>query len=729
LKLDLRHLSGQAHSADQPGRNSDARLFLRELSNQISDLAARTELRSLANEQDPELLGAALRSFAIRQESRGRSDLAIGIYQLMAGAPEAYGEGEARLANDRLEALRGRGSIGARFEIFAQNFVREVSDPASLTGMALAGGVFQGMRLASYARLLASPSANFFTRGFGARALSCGLGFLAEAPAFSLGIRSTNAMLGRSQNWEATTLSHELAASYLTLGALRLSGAGGSALYGRLNPAGRGLLSRGLVQQVSMLSGITTANWLEQQAGLRERTSGANLLANSLASLLHFNVAGRLLHGLPGGEFSQRLQAQQARLERLPPSGFRTESGIGSRRSPVLVGADSVFMSSIDGTPSERPPPLSSGGNDSRGAARPSQPPPARDLKAELTSIESSLAPLYDGRTSSTSWMAETLGMVRLYRQILDLVGLSEGRTPQPREEILHHLRDLAAEADLIGSLLTESRSVERHEALSADQHLVGRFIEHLYRSVNNFINVLDHTGTIPEPLQHLRTARFWLQHGLEKATVGESGSTDLPPGFPYSRGKEGYYVIPSPNRHVIIVGDERGPRTFDLMNDGHRVTHVEFDNSKLRITQRLMEMKVQRAKDSGQWRLNLPSGAEFHARIQDADPADYVEAYFPILFDALKPRSDARRFEQLRDLIVTNLAIRLKPEGSVFVISSRHDAIEDLAREVHRFPDFELMELEQIRDRMPLRAGMHVTDVPGESLYSWLVFRKRGGE
>ncbi|HKX13232.1 MAG TPA: hypothetical protein VJP40_08770, partial [bacterium] len=325
-----------------------------------------------------------------------------------------------------------------------------------------------------------------------------------------------------------------------------------------------------------------------------------------------------------------------------------------------------------------------------------------------------------------------------LYGQVLETVRYGEKRSAAPREEILNHLKDLTNESDIVSGLLSTAELAASNGAeprfpskdisvLSSERHLVGQFLEHFYRSANNFINFLDNTGSIPEPLQNLRIARFWLQHGVERATLGEPIPIEHPSDFPYQRGEDGYYTIPGSGKHIIIVGDERGPRTFDMLNAGNQVTHVEFDNSRMRITQRLMEMKVQRAKDSGQWRLELPDGAQFRSRISEAEPADYVEAYFPILFDALKPRGDSRRMEQLRELIVTNLAIKLNPEGSVFVISNRHDAIEDLARAVQQYPNFDLLELQTIRDRMPLRAGMHVTAVEGENLYSWLVFRNRG--
>lgn len=737
MKLEFRLSRGQEHSSDQPGRNFDARNFLRALSNQVTDPSAQAELLSLRDERDPELLGGALRNFAQRQESRGNTELAAAIYQNMAGAPESFGTDASRVAQHRLEVLRGGGNFGERVELFSQSFVRDVTDPATLAGMAFAGGVFQALRTLSYARLLASPATGVLTRGFGARALSFGLAFLAEAPAFSFATRATNGLLGREQDWSATRLKHELAGTYMMLGALRLSGAGGQALYRRWNPTGSGLLTQGFFQQTSMFAGITMATWLEQQTGLREPSSGAALLATSLASLIHFNAVGRVLHGLGGGEWTERLRLQQERMENLPPP--RPEGApawnLPGRLEPALVGGDKLFMSSIDGTPSTPPPPIASTGETRAGGGRSSRPPP-RDVRADLTEIESVLGHLFDHRPADNSWTEEVLRMSRTYTLALESLRSTEERGEQ---RDIHYLRDLSMESEIVSQLLTRAKDMNDPH-FSGNEVLARSVIEELYRSSNVLINYLNNENTIPESLLFLRTARYWLQYGVEKS-LGEAAAPEHRPDFPYGRGEDGYYVIQGeplttitpegadPRRHVIVVGDERGPRTFELANEGFKVSHVEVDVSGMRITQRLMDMKVARAKDSGQWRATLPDGAHFHGRIQDAEPADVVEVHFPQIFDAFKPRSDDRRQEQLEEFITSNLTIRLKPGGTAFVMSKRHDAIEDLADALDRFPNLERLEFQLIRDRMPIRAGMQIASDPGNYLVSWLIFRDRGGQ
>lgn len=737
MKLEFRLSREHNDNSGESGTQFHARNFLRELSDQVSDNAIQNELRALSGESDPELLGSSLVAFARRQESRGNSELATAIYQNMAGQSASYGLAESRVAQQRLDVLRGGGTFGERVELFTRNFLRDVTDPATLVGMAVAGGVFQALRTFSYARLLANPAANLLTRGMGARGLSFGLAFLAEAPAFSFGARATSALLGRQQDWSSNALQHELGSTYLMIGALRLSGVASQGLYRRLNPQGGGLLSQTLFQQSSMFAGITAATWAEQQLGWRERTSGGALLASSLASLIHFNAVGRVLHGLGGGEWTQRLRLQQERMDNFPPP--RPETGLAcnipTRLEPALATGDRTYMSSIDGTPSTPPPPMAS--EASSGRSRSSRPPP-RDVRADLTEIEQVLGHLFDNLPHDNSWVEETSRMGRTYTLALESLRANEERVTE-HPAILSYIRDLSVESDIFNQLLSQAKGMDDPH-FSGDQILAQKTIEHFYRSANVMMNFMNNESTLPESLMFFRTARYWVQHGVEKS-LGEAAAPEHRPDFPYVRGEDGYYrikedsplrIVPEgedPRLHVIVLGDDRGPRTFELVNDGHRVSHVNMDVSNLRVTQRLMDIKVTRAKDSGEWRATRPDGAGFHGNIQDAKPADFVElhfpeAYLPDVFNKLKPRSDPRRYEQLHDFITNNLTLKLKPNGIGFVMSSQHDFIEDLAKTLDQFPHLERLEFQLIRDRMPIRAGEKVLSSPGDHIVSWLIFK-----
>src|SRR5262249_39603290 len=160
--------------------------------------------------------------------------------------------------------------------------------------MGAASAVFRMTRLAVLGRLAASPSANLLTRGFGARALASVSGFAAEGSAFPLTGRLVNEVLGRSQNLDLSQVGGDLASSYLLLGGLRLTGAGANVAAAHL----REETLRVAVLQVGMLGGIFLGRRMEEALHLRDAQPGATTLVDSLASLLQFNVGGRLSQGI-----------------------------------------------------------------------------------------------------------------------------------------------------------------------------------------------------------------------------------------------------------------------------------------------------------------------------------------------------------------------------------------------------------------------------------------------
>src|SRR5262249_33643926 len=132
--------------------------------------------------------------------------------------------------------------------------------------------------------------------------------------------RGANAALGQTQDWSLHGLGREVAGSYLTLGAMRLTGALGESWYGRV----RGTASMGaesfdplrtLTSQASMLGGIYLGHALETRAGLREQVDGATTLLDSLAMLAQFHVGGQLMHHAFGPGFERLNQELQLRSE------------------------------------------------------------------------------------------------------------------------------------------------------------------------------------------------------------------------------------------------------------------------------------------------------------------------------------------------------------------------------------------------------------------------------
>ncbi len=267
--------------------------------------SARAELAGLARETNPDLLSEALFAFARRGETEGNLPLAGALYAWLVAAGDSGGNPSvpeiARLARSRIEVLRGAGNFGERGENFLRHFAREATDPALLIGMACAGGAFRLTRAYALGEIAAagtfSPTA--------ARLLSHAAGFALEAPAFVAASRGVHAVLGDSGRAGHPSPGHELLSAYLFIGAMKLSGAAAGGLHRRWvgaapGPSASGRVSAVLFPQVGMLGGILLAHGLEQAAGLRPAQAPEAWLAESLATLLHFHVGGRLLQGLGG---------------------------------------------------------------------------------------------------------------------------------------------------------------------------------------------------------------------------------------------------------------------------------------------------------------------------------------------------------------------------------------------------------------------------------------------
>src|ERR671918_2823933 len=79
----------------------------------------RRELASLAGERDVELFWSDLLRLGSKLESRDKLEAAIAIYSLAAG--QAPAELQAK-AQTRLDAVEGRGAVGARVEFHLRRF-------------------------------------------------------------------------------------------------------------------------------------------------------------------------------------------------------------------------------------------------------------------------------------------------------------------------------------------------------------------------------------------------------------------------------------------------------------------------------------------------------------------------------------------------------------------------------------------------------------------------------
>ncbi|HEX5033349.1 MAG TPA: hypothetical protein VFW62_02610, partial [bacterium] len=333
---------------------------------------ARRELRALDRESDPELRLSGLLSLGRRLLRRDETPAALRIFQIVKHEsaetfPELAGQAEREIA-----AIEGHGAFGQRVEFLSRHFFREVSSPAGLVAMAGSQAVFGLARAALLARLTSSPAARLWTRGFGARALASGGAYGVEAPSFVAFSGGTRTALGEKQDWSRQALGEETAASFLTLGALKLGAwAGGNRL---------GLST------ASTLSGILLGHRLEEWAGLRPSTDGTMALAEGLTTLLHFKVAGRVLGSALGPRWADFQRELHWRSESRSGSGWdlaavgqslATANGPASFQNlPILRiqslgGKETILqgklLSEAPGTVRKRVEEIKAGSNASRG--------------------------------------------------------------------------------------------------------------------------------------------------------------------------------------------------------------------------------------------------------------------------------------------------------------------------------------------------------------------------
>ncbi len=315
------------------------------------------EISALGAERDPEMFFEGMLRLGMRLEAEDRFEAAAEVYSKIVGAGlvsargtdvgsclssiqnPCSGRGQApplpiiQKSQKRLDAMAGVGSTGHRAEFLLRRLTREALEPSTLIGLGAASAAFKVTRLATLQRLIASPAANFFTRGFGARSASSLAGFGVEATVFPLATRAGSMALGRDLDWSPDQLGLELASSYVILGAMKLAG-WGAGLGGATG------IPRQTRLQLGMLGGILLGHRIEEAAGLRPRLDGATSFVDSLAMLLQFNVAGRLTGRLLGEDFhrfQQRLDLEQHLLPDRVPLREARFAYAGASRAPASI--------------------------------------------------------------------------------------------------------------------------------------------------------------------------------------------------------------------------------------------------------------------------------------------------------------------------------------------------------------------------------------------------------
>lgn len=283
----------------------DARIYsegtlIRNLTDpQVSAFAEALRLRapqaaglaSLSQETDPALRELGLLALADRLANERNLPAAAQIYQSLSHADVS--DRVRTRARRRLDAYSGKGGFGLKFESFLRQAAEQSLDPLALATMTLGGATYRLARLGAL-------------RAGAARPLASVLGWGAEVSAFTLAGRLGAQWLGRETH---ASPGHDLASAALVLGSLRLSAWAGTSLFRRLSapapqPAALASVSAKIFPIAVPFAGITLGHGLEQGLGLREAQGAGGLLADSLTTLFHFHVAGRLAHRMLGRNFS-----------------------------------------------------------------------------------------------------------------------------------------------------------------------------------------------------------------------------------------------------------------------------------------------------------------------------------------------------------------------------------------------------------------------------------------
>ncbi|HEX5035206.1 MAG TPA: hypothetical protein VFW62_12065, partial [bacterium] len=192
-----------------------------------------------------------------------------------------------------------------------------------MAAMGAAGATYRLVRLAALSRLAVVPNAGLLTRGLGARTLASSLAFAAEGAVFPA-VHHLAAPQADGAGFGDQVLS-----SYCVLGGLRLAAFAGAGLTrGRALGWGAGFLRQG-----TMLGGILLGSGLEKSLGLRAEAPWSSTLAQSFATLLHFNAAGALFRGLSGARFQAWERGVDLQIQKLE-SGLPLVHGL----NPSLAG-------------------------------------------------------------------------------------------------------------------------------------------------------------------------------------------------------------------------------------------------------------------------------------------------------------------------------------------------------------------------------------------------------
>lgn len=281
------------------------------------------ELLSLSQEKDPELFFSHLHALASRLAREERLLPATELFSAITNAASRGIPGVpgalAHRAQTQIDAIRGEGELGPRFEFLGRRLLREATNPAAIFAMGTAGIIARGMRLAALSRLISSSRSHFFSVGIGANAASHVIAFGAETLGFTASHRFASVILGQSLSWESGDLSREYASGVISLLGLRsMGGLAGLAVRPAIASAHplAGLL-RALAPQAGLFTGVLLAHRMEQELGWRPQSSNGTTLTDAFAQYLNFVIGGRITRHVFGeGDIRARYLGELTRSGR-----------------------------------------------------------------------------------------------------------------------------------------------------------------------------------------------------------------------------------------------------------------------------------------------------------------------------------------------------------------------------------------------------------------------------
>lgn len=229
------------------------------------------------------------------------------------------------------------------FDLKAVSYIgrlaRNLTEPSTFIGMVAAGALFRLVNVAALTGLTSSGIASFWTKSFGAQVVAGLTAFGVEGAAFPVATHLAAKVSGRKTDWNSASL----ASSYIFLGSVRAAGLAGGALSGWMGA--RTVLPKILVQQGALLGGIHLAHEVERARGVLGSV-GPLSLADSLATLVHFNVAGPLQSKILGQKFVAWERSMDARAKQLVQGIFPS--------NPATMGLAHGLALANGGTPPPR---------------------------------------------------------------------------------------------------------------------------------------------------------------------------------------------------------------------------------------------------------------------------------------------------------------------------------------------------------------------------------------